>query len=145
MNALRKTITVEKEPVVATTVLPARPVKLYVVAAKTPTEACAAAPKARDNALTNIALFLIAPFIGLAYIVALPFVGLGALAVLAARAAARNRAVRTAGVALKHGALLVGAPLFGLAYIIALPIAGMAALAWIGGRAAVGRVGRNLR
>jgi CheY-like chemotaxis protein len=37
--------------------------------------------------LKNILLFLAAPFIALAYVIALPFVGLGLLAVLAVRAA----------------------------------------------------------
>ena len=46
-------------------------------------EAPAAEPAARRSALKNIALFFAAPFIGLAYIVALPFVGLGIMAVLA--------------------------------------------------------------
>lgn len=35
---------------------------------------------AKDSALKNIALFLAAPFIGLAYIIAMPFVGIGMLA-----------------------------------------------------------------
>ena len=42
----------------------------------------------------NILLFFAAPFIGLAYIVAFPFVGLGAMAVLAARAAPRTKRCR---------------------------------------------------
>lgn len=37
------------------------------------------------RAARNVALFLLAPFIGLAYVVALPFVGLGMLAWMAVR------------------------------------------------------------
>lgn len=40
----------------------------------------------------NVLLFAAAPFIGLAYAVAFPFVGIGALAWLAVRAAARRAA-----------------------------------------------------
>src|SRR5208283_156848 len=63
--------------------------------------AAAEAPAAAVSALKNKVLFFAAPFIGLAYIVALPFVGLGVLAVLAARAAAKFEAVRTIGLVLK--------------------------------------------
>jgi len=138
MTALRKTLLVEEEPVVAATVTRAPAAKLYVVAAETPAEARAEAREPKGNALKNIVLFLLAPFIGLAYIVALPFVAIGVLAVLAARAAAKTRAAKAAGWALKHGALAVGAPVLGLAYIVFFPVVGLAALAWIGGRAVVG-------
>ncbi|MEW6691077.1 MAG: response regulator [Pseudomonadota bacterium] len=37
-------------------------------------------PAARPGALRNVALFLAAPFIGLAYAIALPFVGIGLIA-----------------------------------------------------------------
>ena len=133
MTALRKTLLVEEEPLVATTVTRAPATKLYVVTAKAPAEARAAAPEQAGSALKNVVLFLLAPFIGLAYIVALPFVGLGVLAVLAARGAAKKATVRTAGLALKHGVLAIGAPLLGLAYIVFFPVIGLAALAWIGG------------
>ena len=51
--------------------------------------AAAEAPAAAVSALKNMVLFFAAPFIGLAYIVALPFVGLGFLAMLAVRTAAK--------------------------------------------------------
>ena len=89
MTALRK-ILIEEETVVAAPVARAPAVKLYVVANNVPTEA----PAEEGDALKNILLFFAAPFIGLAYIVAFPFVGLGALAVLAVRAA-KYEAVRT--------------------------------------------------
>lgn len=138
MTALRKTLLVEEEPVAAATVARAPAAKLYVVTATAPAEARAAAPEKAGTAVKNIVLFLLAPFIALAYIIALPFVGLGALAVLAARAAAKKATVRTVGLALKHGVLAIGAPVLGLVYIVFFPIIGLAALAWIGGRAAVG-------
>ena len=133
MTALRK-ILIEEEPVVATKVTRAPAAKLYVVTAKAPAEA---APEAAGNALKNIGLFFAAPFIGLAYIVALPFVGLGFLAVLAGRAAAKFAAVRTAGLVLKNAALVIAAPVLGLAYVVFFPVVGLAALAWLGGRAAL--------
>ena len=92
MTALRK-ILIEEEPVVtaAVTVARAPAPKLYVVpTAKAPADAPADAPKAEGSILKNILLFFAAPFLGLAYIVAIPFVGLGFLAVLAVRAAAKT-------------------------------------------------------
>ena len=99
-------------------------------------EAPLAEAAATESALKNIVLFFAAPFIGLAYIVAFLFVGLGVLAVLAARAAAEKiEVVNTVGLALKHGGLMIAAPVFGLAYIVLFPVIGLAVLAWLGGRA----------
>jgi len=95
--------------------------------------------------LKNIALFFAAPFIGLAYIVMLPFVGLGVLAVMAAHAAAKSEAMKVVGVALKHGGMVIAAPLIGLAYITLFPIIGLAVLAWLGGRAVLGAGVRRMR
>ena len=95
MTALRK-ILIEEEPVFAAPVARAPATKLYVVTNTAPAEA-AAAPETAGNVLKNIVLFFAAPFIGLAYIVALPFVGLAVLAVLAGRAVAKYEAVRTLG------------------------------------------------
>ena len=119
MTAVRK-IRIEEEPVFATPVARVPATKLYVVTNNAPAEA--AAPEAAGNALKNIVLFFAAPFIGLAYIVALPFVGLAVLAVLAGRAAAKIcQAVRTAGSALKTVALAVAAPCRRLGLRRALP------------------------
>jgi hypothetical protein len=82
--------------------------------------------------LRNITLFVAAPFVALAYVIAFPFVGLVMLAWFAARAAAKHPAVRTAG-------LIVGAPLIALAYVVLFPFVGLALLAWIGGRALMAR------
>ncbi len=81
MTALRKILI--EEDFVANAVAANRAPRLYVVSNEAPAEA-----EAPGSLLKNIALFLVAPFIGLAYIIALPLVGLAALALLTARAAA---------------------------------------------------------
>jgi hypothetical protein len=133
MTALRK-IRIEEETLVA---VRAPVAKLYVIA-KAPAEAAVAAPETAGGKVKNIALFLAAPFIGLAYIVALPLVGFGLLTVLAVRAAAKFAAVRTAAVALKHIGMLVAAPFIGLAYVVFFPVICLGLLVWTGGRALVG-------
>ena len=76
----------------------------------------------------SIALFLAAPFIGLAYLVAMPFVALGVLAWLGVKAMlARAPVVRTI-------ALATLAPCVGLAYIVATPVLGLGALVREGAR-----------
>ena len=108
-------------------------------------EAPLAESAAAVSALKNMVLFFAAPFIGLAYIVVLPFVGLGVLAMLAARAAAEIEAVRTVGLVLKHGVMAIAAPFIGLAFIVFFPFVGLAMLAWIGGRAALAAGARRMR
>jgi hypothetical protein len=136
MTALRK-ILIEEEPVVTTNAMVARAStpKLYVVATKGPIEATEATPEAAGGALKNILLFFAAPFIGLAYIVAFPLVGIAVLALVVARAAAKIEAVRTVGLALKHVVMAVATPFIGLAYIVFFPVIGLGVLAWLGGRA----------
>jgi hypothetical protein len=136
MTALRK-ILIEEEPVVASKVARAHVAKLYVVTNDAPAKAPAAAPEAAGNALTNIALFFAAPFIGLVYIIAFPLVGLAALAVLAGRVLAKYEAVKTTALVVKNVGLMVAAPVLGLAYVVLFPFIGLAALAWMGGRAVV--------
>jgi len=97
--------------------------------------AAAEAPAAAVSALKNMVLFFAAPFIGLAYIVALPFVGFGFLAMLAVRTAAKIAGVRTVGLVLKHCVMAIAAPFVGLVCIVFFPFIGLAMLAWIGGRA----------
>jgi len=134
MTALRK-ILIEEETVFTAPVSRAPGAKLYVVTNTAPATAHAAVPEAKHHALKNIVLFFLAPFIGLAYIVAFPFVGLAALAVLAGRVAAKYEAVRLTATVLKNVGLAVAAPVLGLAYIVLFPFIGLAALAWISGRA----------
>jgi hypothetical protein len=85
--------------------------------------------------LKKVALFFAAPFIGLVYAVLFPFVGLGYLAVLAARAFAARYGKVPAVKAARTVALLIAAPFIGLAYIVAMPFFGAAALAWVGAKA----------
>jgi len=88
----------------------------------------------------NIALFFAAPFIGLAYIIALPIVGLGVFAVLATRAANKNEAVHKAALVLKHTAMVIAAPFIGLAYMVLFPFVALALLLLMAGKAAVAKV-----
>jgi len=134
MTALAK-ILVEEERVVTTKVTRAPAAKLYVVA----NNATATTATEEGSAIKNIVLFFAAPFIGLAYIVAFPFVGLVALAVLAGRLAAKYEAVRAAAAVLRTVGFAVAAPVLGLAYIVLFPFIGLAALAWMGGRAVISR------
>ena len=97
-----------------------------------------AVPAARESALKNVLLFLAAPFIALAYVIALPFVGLGILAVTAARAAARSGMMAALGRALKNTVLIVLSPFIGLVFVLLLPFIGLAMLAWMGARAWAG-------
>ena len=76
----------------------------------------------------NVALFLVAPFIGLAYLLAFPFVGLGLILWVAGKAVMNNDKARPVAVA-------IAAPFIGLAFVTVGPIAGLAALAWLGARA----------
>jgi CheY-like chemotaxis protein len=105
-----------------------------------PVEAPRAEPAVRGSALLNILLFFAAPFIGLAYIVALPFVGLGAMAVLATRAALKIDKVRAVAVTLKNIAMVFAAPVLGLAYVVLFPFIGLASLLWLAGRAVAARI-----
>ena len=138
MTALRKALVVEEEPVLATAVVRTPAVKLYVVPTGAPAEATAEAPETAGNVIKNIALFFAAPFIGLAYILAFPFVGLGLLAVVMVRVAAKFTAVRTLAIVLKHIGMLLAAPFIGLAYVVFFPVICLAVLTWTGGRAALG-------
>ena len=93
--------------------------------------------------LKNVALFFAAPFVGLAYILALPLVGVGALAWFGVKALMAFPWAAKVMPALKHGMLTVAAPFIGLASIIALPFVGLGMLAWVGIRAALHRAARN--
>jgi len=90
----------------------------------------------RESRIKNIALFIAAPFIGLAYAVFMPFVGLGMLAWIGGKELAK-RAGREGTGTLKFIGIALAAPFIGLAWIVALPFAGLATLAWIGGRSLI--------
>jgi CheY-like chemotaxis protein len=112
--------------------VPAAPVAAAVVAAP---EAPAAEVARAGSMLGNILLFFAAPFIGLAYIMAMPFYGLAMVAFLAARAAAKNATVKAAAIVLKHVAMVIAAPFIGLAYVVLFPFIGLALLLWMAGKA----------
>ena len=71
-----------------------------------------------------------APFIGLAFVVALPFVGLALIAWLAAKSLLVSG--RAVWHRVRNVVLFFAAPFIGLAYAVALPFVGVGALVWIG-------------
>lgn len=95
-----------------------------------PAEAVPAADT--GSRVKNVALFLAAPFIGLAYLLAFPVVGFGMLAWMAGKAVMKNDKLRPI-------VLPIAAPFITLAFVIVGPIVGLGALAWIGGRALLKR------
>jgi CheY-like chemotaxis protein len=112
--------------------VPAAPVAAAVVAAP---EAPAAEVARAGSMLGNILLFFAAPFIGLAYIMAMPFYGLAMVALLAGRVAAKNATVKATARVLKHVAMAIVASFVGLAYVVLFPFIGLALLLWMAGKA----------
>jgi len=95
-------------------------------------EAVHAEPVEKTNNLKNVALFIAAPFIGLAYAVLLPWVGIAMLAWVGGKAFVQLRAVRKTLTFMKNVALFLAAPFVGLAYAVLLPFVGTAMLVWVG-------------
>ena len=91
-------------------------------------------PRAENSASTetrsvattakNIALFLASPFIGLAYVAAMPFVAAAMLAYFAGKAMFNKFPI------VKHAAMMVAAPFIGLAMILVAPLVGAGALGY---------------
>lgn len=76
----------------------------------------------------TMGLLVAAPFIGLVFVLVLPFAGLALLAAYALKAMLRSgRLLRTA----RDLALFFAAPFIGLGYILLMPLAGLAAIAWV--------------
>jgi hypothetical protein len=95
----------------------------------------AASTAAKRNAtmvkrVKNVALFFAAPFIGLAYLLAFPVVGLALLAWIVCKAAMKNEKVRPV-------ALAIAAPFITIAFVTVGPIVGLGALAAMGVKAAL--------
>jgi len=98
------------------------------------------APNRAVRFIKNVALFLAAPFIGLAYILTFPIVGLGMLAwtaIQAQKKKAEQSAIgqpkaRAKPSIAKTAAMMIAAPLIGLAFVVAGPIIGLGLLAWFG-------------
>ncbi len=82
------------------------------------------------HAAKNVALFLLAPFIGLIYAVLLPFVGIAMLLWTAAKALAASGALGRTTHFLKALAVLLAAPFIGLVYVLSFPFVGIAMLLW---------------
>src|SRR5476649_425876 len=76
----------------------------------------------------NVALFLIAPFIGLAYLLAFPVIGFGMLIWIAAKAAMKNEKARPV-------AMVIAAPAIALVFVTVGPIIALGALASMGAKA----------
>lgn len=92
---------------------------------------------AASLAAKTIGVAVAAPFVGLAYVVMFPLIGLASLLwtggkALAARADRVGRFARNVG-------LFVAAPFIGLAYTIALPFVGIGLIAWAGAKALLKR------
>ena len=96
------------------------------------------AVKEEGRRAANIGLFLAAPFIGLLYAMALPFVGMGMIAWIGGKALLKTQAFPLMLNATKDVTLFVAAPFIGLAYAVALPFLGLGMLLWVGGKALFG-------
>jgi len=85
----------------------------------------------KERSLTKtFAMLLAAPFIALAYIIALPFIGLYQLAKLAMEAYAKSHPVasgklKKVAVSFRNIGLFFASPFIALTYIIALPFVGL--------------------
>jgi hypothetical protein len=69
----------------------------------------------------NVALFLIAPFIGLAYLLAFPVIGFGMLLWVAAKAVMKNENTRPV-------ALVIASPVIALVFVTVGPIVALGGL-----------------
>jgi hypothetical protein len=76
----------------------------------------------------NVALFLVAPFIGLAYLLAFPVVGFGMLAWIAAKAVMKNEKARPV-------AMVIAAPAIAFVFVTVGPIVALGGLASMGVKA----------
>ena len=76
----------------------------------------------------NVALFFLAPFIGLAYLLAFPLIGFGMLAWVAAKAVMRNEKARPV-------AMVIAAPVVALLFVTVGPIVALGALVSMGTKA----------
>lgn len=85
---------------------------------------------ANVNTAKNVALFLAAPFIGLAYAVLLPFVGMAMLLITGTKALVAAGALGYAARLVKNVALLIAAPFIGLVYAVSFPFVGIAMIVW---------------
>ncbi|MBK9607943.1 MAG: hypothetical protein IPO58_16475 [Betaproteobacteria bacterium] len=143
MSALRKNLTVTNELTVAANVTRLTAYEGYPVLATVNPEAMpvAAATVAveHENGLKQIALLAAAPFIGLGWFLLFPFIGLGMLVTMAARALAKVAVARKALTFAKNLGLFLAAPFIGLGYIVLFPFIGMGMLIVTAVRAVVNK------
>lgn len=99
----------------------------------------------KESHLKKVGLFLAAPFIGLLYAMMLPFVGIGTIAYLAAKAFAKTKTAAKLMVFTRQTASLIISPIVGLAYALLMPIAGVATMAWMGIKALNARYPRTMK
>jgi len=88
------------------------------------------APKTERTRVKTVGMFLAAPFIGLAFVVALPIIGIYHLARLAFEAYAKkapavNGKLKKVIHLFKNIGLFFAAPLIALGYVIAMPFVGL--------------------
>jgi CheY-like chemotaxis protein len=93
------------------------------------------APAQSQSTAKNIALFLAAPFIGLAYLLAFPLVGLGMLTWMGVQSMMKYPSMKKFAAGFKTTAMLVAAPVIGLFFILAFPLVGLVMLVWTGAKA----------
>jgi CheY-like chemotaxis protein len=89
----------------------------------------------KPNGFKSLALGLAAPFIGLAYAVLLPLIGIAMLAWIGGKALVQSPTARKAPAYLKNVALFFAAPFIGLVYAMSLPLVGISILVWSAGKA----------
>lgn len=89
-----------------------------------------------QSTLKNVLLFACAPFIGLAYLLAFPLVGLGMLVWMGIQPMMKYPAMKKIAAGGKTTARFIAAPLIGLAFVLTFPILGLVFLAWYGAKAA---------
>jgi len=89
-----------------------------------------------QSTLKNVLLFACAPFIGLAYLLAFPLVGLGMLAWMAIQPMMKYPTMKKIAAGGKTTARFIAAPFIGLAFVLTFPILGLVFLAWYGAKAA---------
>lgn len=98
----------------------------------TPVTRTRPAAAAKESTVKNIALFMIAPFVGLVYAMLFPFFALGTLAWIGGKALIESVAVKAALRHAKKLAMIASAPVVGLLFVTTFPVAGIAALVWMG-------------
>jgi CheY-like chemotaxis protein len=98
----------------------------------------------RPSAVRTVAMLAAAPFVGLAFVVAFPFIALGLLVWTGLRAAAENHAwIGRVGRFVRNVALFFAAPFIGLAYAVAFPFIGIGLIGLHGYRALMNNKGKR--